>query len=196
MSMVRTLTLADVAMPRAGLVRNALLVVAASVVTALAARIAIPVPWSPVPLTGQTFAVLLSGAVLGARRAFLAQALYLAEGALGLPVFAGGAAGFAIFAGPTGGYLLAFPFAAAVTGALAERGWDRRFVTMLAAMLLGSTVIFALGLIQLARFVPPGQLLAAGLLPFVPGDLVKSALAALAFPFAWRMAHERGGRGA
>jgi biotin transport system substrate-specific component len=196
MSMVRTLTLADVAMPRAGLVRNALLVVAASVVTALAARIAIPVPWSPVPLTGQTFAVLLSGAVLGARRAFLAQTLYLAEGAMGLPVFAGGAAGFAIFAGPTGGYLLAFPFAAVLTGALAERGWDRRFVTMLAAMLLGSAVIFALGLVQLARFVPQPQLLGAGLLPFVPGDLLKSALAALAFPFAWRIAHERGGIGA
>jgi biotin transport system substrate-specific component len=196
MSMVRTLTLADVAMPRAGLLRNALLVVAASVVTALAARIAIPVPWSPVPVTGQTFAVLLCGAVLGARRAFLAQTLYLAEGAMGLPVFAGGAAGFPIFAGPTGGYLLAFPFAAALTGALAERGWDRRFVTMLAAMLLGSTVIFALGLIQLGRFVPQAQLLGAGLLPFVPGDLLKSALAALAFPFAWRIAHERGGIGA
>jgi biotin transport system substrate-specific component len=196
MSTVRTITLADVAMPRVGLVRNALLVLGASVVTALAAQIAIPVPWSPVPLTGQTFAVLLSGAVLGARRAFLAQALYLAEGATGLPVFAGGAAGLAIFAGPTGGYLAAFPFAAALTGALAERGWDRRFVTMMAAMLLGSAVIFALGLIQLSRFVQPGQLLAAGLLPFVPGDLVKSALASLAFPLAWRLAHERGGIGA
>jgi biotin transport system substrate-specific component len=196
MSSVRTLTLADVAVPRAGLIRNALLIAAASVLTALAARIAIPVPWSPVPLTGQTFAVLLSGAVLGARRAFLAQALYLAEGAIGLPVFAGGAAGFAIFAGPTGGYLLAFPFAAGLTGALAERGWDRRFITMLAAMLLGSTVIFALGLMQLARFVPQAQLLASGLLPFVPGDLVKSVLASLAFPFAWRIAHERGGIGA
>jgi biotin transport system substrate-specific component len=196
MSSVRTLTLADVAMPRAGVLRDALLIAAASILTALAARAAIPVPWSPVPLTGQTFAVLLSGAVLGARRAFLAQTLYLAEGALGLPVFAGGATGFAIFAGPTGGYLLAFPFAAALTGALAERGWDRRFLTMLAAMLLGSTVIFALGLIQLSRFVPPAQLLAAGFLPFVPGDLVKSVLAALAFPFAWRIAHERGGIGA
>jgi biotin transport system substrate-specific component len=196
MSTVRTITLADVAMPRVGLVRNALLVIGASVATALAAQIAIPVPWSPVPLTGQTFAVLLSGAVLGVRRAFLAQALYLAEGALGLPVFAGGAAGIATIAGPTGGYLAAFPFAAALTGALAERGWDRHFVTMLAAMLLGSAVIFALGLIQLSRFVPQAQLLAAGLLPFVPGDLVKSTLAALAFPSIWRLAHERGGSGA
>jgi biotin transport system substrate-specific component len=196
MSSVRTLTLADVAMPRAGVLRNALLIAAASLLTALAARIAIPVPWSPVPLTGQTFAVLLSGAVLGARRAFLAQTLYLAGGAIGLPVFAGGATGFAIFAGPTGGYLLAFPFAAALVGALAQRGWDRRFVTMLAAMLLGSTVIFALGLIQLSRFVPQAQLLAAGLLPFLPGDVVKGVLAALAFPFAWRFANERGGIGA
>jgi biotin transport system substrate-specific component len=196
MSTVRTLTLADVAVPRAGLFRNALLVFGASVVTALAARIEIPVPWSPVPLTGQTFAVLLSGAVLGARRAFIAQALYLIEGAMGLPVFAGGAAGIAKLVGPSGGYLMAFPFAAALTGMLAERGWDRRFVTMMAAMLLGSVVIFALGLIQLSRFMPGNQLLAAGLLPFIPGDLVKSALASLAFPFAWRIAHERGGIGA
>jgi biotin transport system substrate-specific component len=193
MSTVRSITLADVAMPRVGLLRNAFLVIGASVVVALAAQIAIPVPWSPVPLTGQTFAVLLCGAALGARRAFLAQALYLAEGAMGLPVFAGGSAGLAIFAGPTGGYLAAFPLAAALVGALAERGWDRRVVTMLAAMLLGSAVIFAFGLIQLSRFVPGAQLLAAGLLPFVPGDLVKSALASFAFPFAWRLAHERGG---
>ena len=101
MSSVRTLTLADVAFPRAGALRDILLVTGASLVTALAAQIAIPVPGSPVPITGQTFAVLLSGAVLGARRATLAQALYLAEGALGLPVFAAGAAGAATFAGPT-----------------------------------------------------------------------------------------------
>jgi biotin transport system substrate-specific component len=186
MSSVRTLTLADLAMPRAGFLLNALLVVGASFVTAIAAQIAIPVPWSPVPITGQTFAVLLSGMVLGARRAFLAQALYLVEGAAGLPVFAGGAAGLARFAGPTGGYLIAFPIAAFVTGILAERGWDRRFATTFAALLLGSMVIFALGLAGLSRFVPPGQLLLAGLLPFIPGDILKSALAALVFPAAWR----------
>src|SRR5438552_18073785 len=117
MSTVRTLTLADVAVPRVSRLSNLLLVVGASVLTALAARIAIPGPWSPVPLTGQTFAVLLSGAVLGLRRGFIAQLLYLAEGASGLPVFAGGAFGVATFAGPTGGYLCAFPLAAALTGA-------------------------------------------------------------------------------
>ncbi|MGH7731475.1 MAG: biotin transporter BioY, partial [Candidatus Eiseniibacteriota bacterium] len=177
---------------RAGRLANLGLVVGASLVTALAAQVAIPVPWSPVPITGQTFAVTLSGAVLGARRGALAQALYLAEGALGLPVFAGGAGGAAILAGPTAGYLLAFPLAAALTGALAQRGWDRRFITMLPAMLIGSVPVFALGLAQLARFVPVDRLLAAGLIPFLPGDLVKATLAALAFPAAWRWARSRG----
>ncbi|MBI5709501.1 MAG: biotin transporter BioY [Candidatus Eisenbacteria bacterium] len=193
MSSTRSLTLADVALPRTGALTDTLLVLGASLVTALAAQLAFPVPWSPVPITGQTFAVLLSGLVLGSRRAFLAQVLYLAEGAAGLPVFAAGSAGALVFAGPTAGYLLAFPLAAALTGALAERGWDRRFLTMVAAMLLGSAVIFALGCVLLARFVPPGRLLAAGLLPFLPGDLVKAALAALAFPAAWRFANRRHG---
>lgn len=192
MPTVRTLTLADVALPRPGVLSNAVLVVGASLLTALAAQVTVPVPWSPVPITGQTFVVLLSGAVLGARRAFLAQALYLAEGALGLPVFAVGGAGAATFAGPTAGYLLAFPLAAALTGALAERGWDRHFGTMLVAMLVGSTVVFALGLAVLAGFVPSDRLLAAGLYPFIPGDIVKATLAALAFPAAWRWARSHG----
>jgi len=196
MSAVRTLTLADVAWPRVGLLRDTVLILAASVVTALAAQIAIPLPWSPVPLTGQTFAVLLSGAVLGARRGFLAQIVYLAEGASGLPFFAGGDAGIAKILGPTGGYLMAFPLAAAVTGFLAERGWDRRFFTTYAALLIGSAVIFAGGLAWLARFVPADRLLMSGLLPFIPGDLLKSALASAAFPAAWRWAHHRSGNGA
>jgi len=190
---VRPLTLADLALPRAGALANLGLVVGASLVTALAAQLTIPVPWSPVPITGQTFAVALSGAVLGARRGFLAQALYLAEGALGLPVFAAGAAGAAIFAGPTAGYLLAFPLAAALTGLLAERGWDRRFATMLPAMLIGSLPVFVLGLAQLSRFLPADRVLAAGLFPFLPGDLIKATLAALAFPATWRWARSRGG---
>ena len=188
----RTLTLVDLALPRAGLLTNLSLVVGASLITALAAQVTVPVPWSPVPITGQTFAVTLSGAVLGARRGFLAQVLYLAEGALGLPVFAAGAAGAGVLAGPTAGYLLAFPLAAALTGALAQRGWDRRFATMLPAMLLGSVPVFLLGLLQLARFIPADRVLAAGLIPFLPGDLIKAALAALAFPAAWRWARSRG----
>lgn len=183
----RPLTLVDVAAPRSSALTNLALVLAASLVTAGCAQVEIRLPWTPVPVTGQTFAVLLSGVLLGARRAFLAQLLYLAEGAAGMPFFAGGAAGVAKLFGPTGGYLIAFPFAAAATGLLAERAWDRRPLPMFAAMLAGSTIIFALGLAQLSRFVPREALLGAGLLPFVPGDLLKSALAAGLFPALWKL---------
>ena len=189
MASVRTLTLADAAIPRAGLLRDAALILGASLVTALAAQIAFPVPWSPVPLTGQTFAVLLAGAALGARRALLAQVLYLVEGASGLPVFAGGTGGLLVFAGPSAGYLVAFPLAAAATGALAERGWDRSFGTTLLAMLAGSAVILVSGLAVLSHFVRDQRLLAAGLLSFLPGDVLKAVTAALVLPTAWRFAN-------
>ena len=192
-SIARPITLADVAVPRSSVVSDVILVVLASLATALAAQAEIRLPWTPVPVSGQSFAVLLSGLVLGSRRAFLAQLLYLSFGAAGLPVFSGGAAGLIKFMGPTGGYLIAFPFAALLTGFLAERGWDRKPITMFAAMLLGSTVIFALGLAQLSRFVPAEGLLAAGLVPFIPGDLIKSALAAGVFPVVWRLANPTGG---
>ena len=122
--------------------------------------------------------------------------VYLAEGAAGMPFFAGGAGGAAILAGPTGGYLLGFPFAAALTGFLAARGWDRRFAGTLAAMLLGSMVIFAIGLAVLSRFIPADRLLAAGLLPFIPGDVIKATLAAIAFPATWRLTRGRSGNDA
>jgi biotin transport system substrate-specific component len=186
MSAERTLTLADAALPRAGALQNTILVVLASLLTAAAAQLEIRLPWTPVPVSGQTFAVLLAGTVLGARRAFLAQALYLAEGACGLPFFSGGASGLAPLLGPSGGYLVAFPFAAAATGWLAERAWDRRPLTMFLAMLAGSVVIFAVGLAQLSRFVPASGLLAAGLLPFIAGDVLKCALAAGLAPALWK----------
>jgi biotin transport system substrate-specific component len=189
---VRPHTLADVAIPRPALAHNLALIVGATALTAMAAQVEIRLPWTPVPITGQTFAVLLSGAVLGARRAFLAQALYLGCGAIGMPVFSGGGAGALHLVGPTGGYLIAFPFAAALTGALAARGWDRRFLTMAAAMLLGSAVIFACGLAWLSRFMPAPGLIASGLLPFVPGDIVKTTLAALTFPAIWRRTRDAG----
>jgi biotin transport system substrate-specific component len=193
MSVARPLTLADVAVPRSDALMNVLLVVAASLVTAGAAQLEIRLPWTLVTITGQTFAVLLSGAVLGARRAFAAQCLYLLEGACGLPFFAGGAAGLAWLVGPTGGYLIAFPFAALITGVLAERAWDRKPITMFFTMLAGSVIIFVLGLAQLSRFVPGAALLSAGLLPFIPGDILKSLLAAGVFPLAWKFVPRSGG---
>lgn len=161
-------------------------ILAGSGLIALAAQVRIPLPFSPVPVTGQTFAVLLVAAALG--RAGTASVLaYLAEGALGLPVFAGGASGNATLAGPTGGYLVGFVLAAVIVGALAERGWDRRLPTALAAMLLGEVAIYACGLAWLARFALSVPLLDAGLLPFLPGDAYKLLLAALALPGAWRV---------
>lgn len=186
MSHAPTLTLADVAAPRANALMQVTLVVLASFVTALAAQVEIHLPWTPVPITGQSFAVLLSGVVLGGRRAFLAQMLYLLEGCAGLPVFSGGAAGFLHLVGPSGGYLIGFPFAALATGVLAERAWDRKPLTMFATMLTGSSVIFIMGLAQLSRFLPAEQVLQAGLLPFLPGDLIKSGIAAGLFPLVWR----------
>jgi biotin transport system substrate-specific component len=169
------------------LAQDALLVVGFSLVVALSAQIAIPLPGTPVPITGQTFGVLLTGALLGSGRGFLALALYLLEGALGLPVFAQWHSGLhALLATPSSGYLWACPFAAALVGALAERGWDRRVGTTALAMLAGNAVFYLVGVPWLARFVGTAQALPMGFYPFLPGDLVKLLLAAALLPAAWR----------
>ena len=176
--------------------RSALLVVGFSLLTALAAQVVVPLPWTPVPLTGQTFAVLLTGALLGPRLGALAMLAYLAEGAAGLPFFRAGAGGAAHLSGATAGYLFAFPVAAYVTGYLAERGWDRRFVTAAAAMALGSLVILACGWGWLSLALGAGQAFRLGVLPFLAGDVVKITLAAAALPAGWALLRRtgRGGR--
>jgi biotin transport system substrate-specific component len=189
--MTNALTLTDLARPRAAgraLVYDASLVVTGSLLVALAAQLEIRLPFTPVPWTGQTFAVLLVGALLGARRGALALLAYLSEGLAGMPVFAGGAFGAGALMGPTGGFLLGFVPAAAVTGALAERGWDRRFLTTWTAMAIGSACLFACGLPWLAAFVGWDRVLALGVLPFVPGDVAKQVLAAILLPGAWKLA--------
>ncbi|HEV7890066.1 MAG TPA: biotin transporter BioY [Pyrinomonadaceae bacterium] len=173
--------------------RSVGLVLGFSLLTALAAQVVVPLPWTPVPLTGQTFAVLLTGALLGSRMGALAMLAYLAEGAVGLPFFRGGAGGVAHLAGPTAGYLFAFPVAAYVTGYLAERGWDRRFLTAAAAMALGSAVILACGWGWLTLFYrTAAEAFAAGVLPFLVGDVVKIALAAAALPAGWAILRRTG----
>lgn len=162
------------------------LVLAGSALIALAAQVRIPLPFSPVPVTGQTFAVLLVAAALG-RLGLASVIAYLIEGAIGLPVFAGGTFGVATIVGPTGGYLIGFALAAAIVGSAAERGWDRHLLTALAAMLLGEVAIYLCGLPWLARFVPAGRVFDLGLFPFIPGDLFKMVLVALALPGAWRL---------
>jgi len=155
---------------------------------ALFAQVRIPLPFTPVPITGQTFAVLLVGAALGAGRGAGALMLYLLMGMTGLPVFAGGAAGLFHLTGPTGGYLLGFVIAAAAVGRMAEHGWERSFRTSLIPFSLGTLLIYLVGVPWLALYVGPQAAIQKGLLPFLPGDLIKLLLAALALPSAWRLA--------
>jgi biotin transport system substrate-specific component len=170
------------------------LVLAGSALIALSAQVAVPVPFSPVPVTGQTFAVLLLGAALGRTRGAAAVLAYLAEGAAGLPVFAGALAGPAVLLGPTGGYLLGFLPAAWICGALAERGWDRHFLSTLVAMTAGDLAIFAVGVPWLARFVGPENAIAFGVTPFVAGNAAKIVLAAGTLPAAWALVRRSRGR--
>jgi len=178
-------TLMDVAFPRKSLLRDAALVLGFSCLTALSAQISFWV--GPVPITGQTFAVLLSGILLGSFRGTMSQLTYLAIGCTGIPYWfaLGGVPGIARLLGPTGGYLIGFVAVAFVVGWLAERGWDRKVGTAALAMLIGNTVLYIFGLPWLSRFVPEGTVLQVGLYPFIPGDLLKLTLAALALPSAW-----------
>jgi biotin transport system substrate-specific component len=163
------------------------LVAGGAALTALLAQVAIPLPFTPVPVTGQTFAVLTTGAALGARRGVLSQGLYVLLGLAGLPVFAGGHGGLATLLGPNGGYLLGFILAAALLGYLAERGWDRGRRVVL-AMILGEVALYAVGVPWLSAYVGGlGRAIVLGFLPFLVGDAVKLALAAGLLPTAWRI---------
>lgn len=185
-------TLASTLTHRVGL-RNTLaadlfLVLSGSALIALLAQVRIPLPFSPVPITGQTFAVLLVGAALGGRRAAVSTLLYLGEGALGLPVFAGGGFGLATLVGPTGGYLIGFVPAAFLVGLLAERGFDRRPISALPLFLAGQIIIYTFGVLWLATFLGLPTALTTGLVPFLAVDAFKALLAAGCLPAAWRFA--------
>ncbi|KAF4406004.1 MULTISPECIES: biotin transporter BioY [Streptomyces] len=167
--------------------RDVALVAGGAALTGLAAQIAVPVPGSPVPVTGQTFAALLVGASLGAGRGFLSLALYTLVGMAGVPWFAGGA-GSASF-----GYVLGMLLAATVVGALARRGGDRGALRTAGTMVLGSLVIYAVGVpyLALAANLSAAEAVAAGLVPFLIGDALKAALAMGALPAAWKLAGRR-----
>jgi biotin transport system substrate-specific component len=182
----KTGTVTEVVFPSVQGMQKVVLAVLFSGLIGLSARLVIPLPLTPVPITGQTFAVLLTGALLGSRVGVLAVLFYLAEGCLGLPVFSAGARGLVHLAGPTGGYLMGFILAAYVVGRLAERGWDRRYSSALAMMLVGELVILALGVVVLARFIPADHVLMAGVWPFLPGDVLKAMLAAALLPTGWK----------
>jgi biotin transport system substrate-specific component len=165
--------------------RSVGLVVSFSLLNALAAQIAIPI--GPVPITGQTFAVLLTGALLGSRLGAAALIVYLVEGASGLPFFAGGTGGFVHILGPGGGYLVSFPAAAYITGAFSEHGWDRHFITAASAMAIGSVVILLAGWVWLSQFMGATAALHAGVTRFIIGDIVKIVLAAAVLPSGWAL---------
>lgn len=177
--------------PEATRVRLVLVALSWSLLIGASARVAVSLPFSPVPLTLQTLSILLAGAALGPRLGLLAIGTYLLEGIAGLPVFAEGTSGLAVLLGPTGGYLAGFALAVVVVGLLADRGWGRSPLLMLGAMLLGNIAIYACGVGWLAHFVGLAKAVPLGLLPFVPGDLLKSGAAAAVFPAAYRLTRGR-----
>lgn len=167
------------------------LVVGASALIAIAAQIAIPLPFSPVPMTLQPLAVIFIGAALGAQRGAAAATLYLLEGLSGLPVFAQGHAGPLWLIGPTAGYLYSYPCAALVAGWVSQRGWGNRTASSIAGMLAALVIIYIGGWSWLAQFAGPRGAFATGVAPFIVADIVKVALGAALLPYAEQLfAHE------
>lgn len=172
-------------------VNTAALMVGFALLTALAAQIRFNVPGTPVPITGQTFAVLLSGAALGSRAGAGSQAIYWVLGAIGLPFYANAEGGWTTATGATGGYLIGFIVAAWVVGSLAERGQDRTVPSAIPAFLTGNAIIYIFGVTWLMASVPAidtvAGALAAGFTPFVIGDLIKVVAAGVLLPVAWNL---------
>ena len=168
-------------------VRDIFLIVTGSLLVAALAQIEIPLPFTPVPITGQTFGVLLIGAALGSKRGAAALILYFIEGGIGLPFFAGGARGLGILTGATAGYLAGFVIAAYIVGLLAERGLERSVRTSIIPFIVGTVIIYLFGVAWLGIFLKSfAQAIEFGLLPFLVGDVIKLILASLALPAAWR----------
>lgn len=180
---------------------SGVLVVTAAALTALAAQWRIDLPFTPVPVTGQTLAVLLTGAALGMRLGAAGQALYLVAGALGAPVFADAEGGWSLqrgldtITGATAGYLFGFVAAAGLIGYMAERRQDRTFPTMFTAFFVGSAVIYLSGVtgLMVATGMSLNDAVAAGVVPFVIGDVIKAAVAGVLLPGAWRLVGDRRG---
>jgi biotin transport system substrate-specific component len=166
---------------------DTVLIILGSFFVAICSQVAYYLPFSPVPITGQTFAVLLTGAVLGSRRGGLSLSLYVLEGILGLPVFAAGTSGIAVLLGPTFGYLIGFILAGILVGLLAEKGFDRHWYTMIIAFCVGQAVIYFFGVLRLSMFVGMKRVFELGVTPFLIGDVIKAGLAITLLPLTWRL---------
>jgi len=187
--MLANATIVDVLRPctkRYAVLYDIFLIISGSLLITLCTQVKILLPFSPVPITGQTFAVFMLGALLGSRRGGLSVLLYIAEGAAGLPVFALGG-GLPILFGPTGGYLFGFIPAAFIVGLLAERGWDRKVSKTILAMILGNIVLYTFGLLWLSRWVGINRVFITGLYPFIIGEILKLVLAAAILPTGWKL---------
>lgn len=182
-------TLRAAVLPRTNVVTDTLLVVGGAALIAIVAQVFFYLPFTPVPVTGLTFGVIVTGAALGWVRGLLATALYVLIGAAGAPVYADGSSGVGVLLGVTGGYLVGSVLAAALIGFLAEKAWDRRVVSAVPAMLLGELVIFTVGVGWLMVFlgVGLGEGLALGFAPFLIGEAIKLVAAGLLLPGAWKL---------
>ncbi|HEY7691817.1 MAG TPA: biotin transporter BioY [Gaiellaceae bacterium] len=190
-------TLRVAVFPRSGLLTDVLLVLAGTGLIAAAAQLSVKLPFTPVPITGQTFAVILVGASVGSLRGTASALLYLWLGVAGAPIYAHHDSGWDVITSASGGYIVGFVLAAAAAGLLAEHGWDRRFSSSIGAMLTGNVIIYLVGLPWLAVVLGTNleKTLEYGLYPFVPGDMFKLYLAAAVLPTAWRLV-DRVGPGA
>ena len=180
-------------------VRDAVAVVGFALLTAAAAQMTIPLGITPVPLTGQTFAVLLAGGVLGSRRAGMSMLLYVALGAIGLPFYAEGTGGWSAATGSTAGYLVGFVVAAVVVGLMAEHGQDRKLSTSIPAFIAATMIIYTIGTAWLAHSLGlpvtaaagESSAISLGVAPFLVGDVFKALLAGAMLPAAWRLLDDR-----
>ena len=199
----RGITIADFLLPirlgeRMGSrLRNVAIIAVGALLIFATSRIVIPIPGTPIPITGQTFGVLLVGGALGFRRGALSIALYILIGLIGLPFFAEGKGGTAVILGARGGYLVGFLVAGALVGRLAEMGWDRRILGALGAMAIGNVLIYVIAVpwLMIVAKLDPATAIAQGLTPFILGDALKLILAAAAFPVAWWVVGRRAGEG-
>jgi biotin transport system substrate-specific component len=189
-------TLRRAVVPQSDLLTDALLVLAGTGLVAGAAQISIKLPFTPVPITGQTFAVVLVGASLGAVRGTASLMLYLWLGVLGAPIYAHHDHGWSVITGASGGYIVGFVLASAATGWLAERNWDKTLSSSISAMLTGNVIIYLVGLPWLAVVLNTNleKTLEYGLYPFVPGDVFKLYLAAALLPAAWKLVQRTSNR--
>jgi len=185
----KNLTLIDILIPRIEnkiliLVKDVVLVLSFTALTGICAKLKIEI--GPVPITMQTFAVLLSGAILGSIRGAMSQFVYLISGLAGIPWFSRGGGMVYIFS-PTFGYIVGFVLAAYLVGFLCEKGWDRKIEKAILAMIIGSIVLYIPGLLWLGKFVGLERVLTIGFYPFIAGDILKIFLAGSILPFGWKL---------